>query len=442
MSTFVKVVIFLTVSLFLVPFRVSAGVVINEFLPNPSTDANEWVELYNTGSDSIDLSTYSLEDAVGSNKALTGLGSISPGGFAVYEYSGGDGWLNNGSGDTLFLKDSSGTNIDQYEYLSDPGDGITFGRYPDGTGSFIVLSGVSRGGANSAPPTSTPTSTLTPTPIPPTETPTPTPQSDSPTSTPTSTTAPTNTPTSTPTPTSALSSATATPTKSSAKTPTVSPSKPPTHTPSPEDEGEVLSASSSSVPTPSPETEDDSRGFFSPLVISLSFVGVGTGLLAILFVWNIYLTKKKKSKRRSVTSFNIRAAIGVWGPVIVWMAVIFAFSSRESVRVADQEVLNFLFFKFLHVLEYAILYGLIFRAFKNSSPDDSVTNIGIRSFLLTILYAASDETHQTFVPTREGRARDVIIDGAGALWSWIILTMLIPKAPKKLGRLARRLGIL
>ena len=39
----------------------------------------------------------------------------------------------------------------------------------------------------------------------------------------------------------------------------------------------------------------------------------------------------------------------------------------------------------------------------------------IFSFLFSVLYASSDEFHQTFVPGRDGNIVDVLIDSSGAL---------------------------
>jgi VanZ family protein len=47
-----------------------------------------------------------------------------------------------------------------------------------------------------------------------------------------------------------------------------------------------------------------------------------------------------------------------------------------------------------------------------------------RVVLLVILYAASDEFHQSFVPSREASVLDVLIDTAGSvlalLFLWVI----------------------
>ena len=40
---------------------------------------------------------------------------------------------------------------------------------------------------------------------------------------------------------------------------------------------------------------------------------------------------------------------------------------------------------------------------------------GILSFLFSVIYALSDEFHQTFVPGRDGNIVDVLIDSSGAL---------------------------
>lgn len=130
--------------------------------------------------------------------------------------------------------------------------------------------------------------------------------------------------------------------------------------------------------------------------------------------------------------------VRLWGPVIAWMAIIFAFSSRQRIEVSEEPVLNFLFFKTLHVIEYAILYFLSFRAIRNSTGSPHQRHFYWWAFWLTIAYAVSDEVHQTFTPTREGKPRDVIIDAAGAILAWYLIKKLLPIAPRKLQRLAKR----
>ena len=119
-----------------------------------------------------------------------------------------------------------------------------------------------------------------------------------------------------------------------------------------------------------------------------------------------------------------------WLPMIGWMAVIFFLSGRSSVQVADEPLLNFIFFKTLHVIEYSILYILTLRALRQSMHFKERVSMLVVAFFIVVLYAVTDEIHQLFVPTREGRFRDVIIDATGANLSWLLIEKLLPGAPK------------
>jgi VanZ family protein len=92
----------------------------------------------------------------------------------------------------------------------------------------------------------------------------------------------------------------------------------------------------------------------------------------------------------------------LWGPVVAWAAVIFAFSSIPSLSSglgAWDEVLR----KGAHITEYAILGALIYRALGREFP----------ALLLGIAYAATDEVHQHFVSGRHSSPFDVAFDACG-----------------------------
>ncbi len=108
---------------------------------------------------------------------------------------------------------------------------------------------------------------------------------------------------------------------------------------------------------------------------------------------------------------KIKQFIFLWGPVLVWMGIIFAFSSRPRISVSETYIVNFLIFKLLHMIEYAILFLLLARAFGKSMKNRKQAII--YALLFAVLYAISDEIHQTFIPTREGKIRDVLIDALG-----------------------------
>src|SRR5436190_2161828 len=106
--------------------------------------------------------------------------------------------------------------------------------------------------------------------------------------------------------------------------------------------------------------------------------------------------------------------IRYWLPPILWMAFIFFLSSNHRVTITRTYAIDFIIFKTLHMIEYAILYFLLFRGFysiKNKSL--SQNQRFFYPFILAVAYAFTDEFHQLFTPTREGRIRDVGIDTIG-----------------------------
>ncbi len=135
------------------------------------------------------------------------------------------------------------------------------------------------------------------------------------------------------------------------------------------------------------------------------------------------------------TVTSMKRVIYYWGPVLLWMTIIFYFSSRGKTVVTDSYVLSFVFFKTLHLIEYASLYLLYYRAMRNTAGIDT-RNIALISLGLVVIYAASDEFHQSLIPSREGRVRDVIIDTIGGGIGWILSAHVIPALPKKLRLLA------
>lgn len=110
-----------------------------------------------------------------------------------------------------------------------------------------------------------------------------------------------------------------------------------------------------------------------------------------------------------------------WSPPILWMIVIFILSSRHRIVVSQEATLNFLFFKSLHVIEYAFLYFLTFRALTEGKIKNVPPQTYLNAAIITLIYALTDEIHQTFVPTREGRPRDVFIDAIGVTAMYILI---------------------
>ncbi len=103
-----------------------------------------------------------------------------------------------------------------------------------------------------------------------------------------------------------------------------------------------------------------------------------------------------------------------WLLVLVWMSIIFAFSSQaHSGEVTRQYFgpFNILLRKAGHVSEFALLFLLLRRAIAHTIS--GALPINIATILVTVLYAASDEYHQSFVPGRTSSIYDVAVDSAG-----------------------------
>ena len=115
----------------------------------------------------------------------------------------------------------------------------------------------------------------------------------------------------------------------------------------------------------------------------------------------------------------IRIFLLYWLPAILWMCFIFALSSRQRISVGDSYAQNFAIFKTLHLIEYSTLYVLLFRAFyKSLHKKIKLKYIFAFAVASAILYAATDEFHQTFTPTRQGSIRDIGIDSIGIFFAF------------------------
>ena len=91
---------------------------------------------------------------------------------------------------------------------------------------------------------------------------------------------------------------------------------------------------------------------------------------------------------------------------LVWMVTIFWFSNQSSLFALPEDLWDRIFKKSAHAFAYGVLWWLWWRA--------SGRRAGL-ALLLTVLYALSDEWHQTFVPGRHGQLFDVGVDSLGAL---------------------------
>ena len=105
--------------------------------------------------------------------------------------------------------------------------------------------------------------------------------------------------------------------------------------------------------------------------------------------------------------------VGSWVPVVLWMGVIFAFSSSPSLPQASYDLLDTLIKKGAHLAEFAVLAILLYRALRPTERQDRRS--GLLAIGLAVAYAVTDELHQAFVPGRHPSPVDVGVDTVGSM---------------------------
>jgi VanZ family protein len=141
-----------------------------------------------------------------------------------------------------------------------------------------------------------------------------------------------------------------------------------------------------------------------------------------------------------------RTFVQYWLPVLLWMALIFSASSDQlsfqhssriiapfirwlipSVSETAVHGIVVLVRKGAHLTEYAVLALLVWRLMERLSThltDSWRWSNAIRTLLVVMLYAASDEFHQSFVPSRQASIWDVLIDTTGGFFALLLVWFL------------------
>jgi VanZ family protein len=136
-----------------------------------------------------------------------------------------------------------------------------------------------------------------------------------------------------------------------------------------------------------------------------------------------------------------------WIPAIFWLCII-AVESTSYLSADNTSRFLYPFLHFLlgldparfavwhhyirktgHFVGYFTLSCLLFRAWRVTLPIAESMRWAMRwgtvSFLMTTLVASLDEWHQTFIPSRTGTVRDVILDSSAALTAQIVILLWI-----------------
>ncbi|MCX6143800.1 MAG: VanZ family protein [Ignavibacteriales bacterium] len=129
-----------------------------------------------------------------------------------------------------------------------------------------------------------------------------------------------------------------------------------------------------------------------------------------------------------------RIILKYWLPVLLWMGLIFYMSTgmfsaqntfdilQRFLRSVDPAItnstvrlINNSLRKAGHVTEFFISGLLVFRAFKAGSTKPRILRWAMLSVVFIVLFAVSDEYHQSFVASRTASVLDVCIDAGGGL---------------------------
>ena len=131
----------------------------------------------------------------------------------------------------------------------------------------------------------------------------------------------------------------------------------------------------------------------------------------------------------------VRSELIPWLWVALWMFVIFLFSTSAfsgdntsriigpilkwiSPEISNESIAFVQFFlrKTAHIIEYAFLAILLCNAIVRRLKEFSAKVLIVRSVFISLIYAASDEWHQSLSAGRIGSLMDISIDGVGALF--------------------------
>jgi VanZ family protein len=108
----------------------------------------------------------------------------------------------------------------------------------------------------------------------------------------------------------------------------------------------------------------------------------------------------------------------LWVPPVALMGVIFTLSAQPDLS-SGLGTFDLILRKAAHMTEYGLLLFLLWRPLRTIASDRAAL---AAAFVIGVLYAASDEWHQSFVEGRHGTPVDVGIDTVGmALAAFLIL---------------------
>ena len=101
-------------------------------------------------------------------------------------------------------------------------------------------------------------------------------------------------------------------------------------------------------------------------------------------------------------------------PILRWL---FPFASHRALYLMHVAIR-----KMAHVTEFAAFSIAVFHGVRGSRSGWQL-DWALYTLLIAVSYAGLDEWHQSFVPMREARVRDVAIDATGAVLAQVLVCL-------------------
>ncbi len=99
-----------------------------------------------------------------------------------------------------------------------------------------------------------------------------------------------------------------------------------------------------------------------------------------------------------------------WGPLLAYMLIIFLVSSASR-----PALLHYAPDYTWHFFGYFVMGFLAIRAFARGLAQPAGGRVALFGVLLALVYAASDEWHQSFVTGRVASLQDIAVDALGIM---------------------------
>ncbi len=120
--------------------------------------------------------------------------------------------------------------------------------------------------------------------------------------------------------------------------------------------------------------------------------------------------KQEKSHKKQTFLLYLKAYL----PSILWGGLIFIMSDQEQLPGFTISLLDFLLKKCAHMFVYAVLYYFLFHAYSSTHQTQQLTKKHyLIPLFIALIYAVSDEVHQSFVAGRYASTRDIAYDFLG-----------------------------